>query len=333
MFPAYPGFEDLPLRVKVQWQGRKRPVVARLERWPETNKAVLVCALDNDEGEWIVRMGQAFYFMGAPSRLLCRFVGYDVKTRASHNLRKFSDWGKAKLSRIVRRAFAENNANFGLVRVLCLPKLPNFPRIVAHSTENLFWCSTSQWQSFVPFRLEPAPIALDSNSDKAGQQLQNAWEDQNSDAYFAWQWAALNREERLKKCTGFEGDWDELKEVMELILRASSALWDLDSGWNWWFNVGNDGNDISSRNDYEVEGELILKPWQPILDARFRPKWREKWLTRHLCVAKFWREEGVSEDVYIDAVTAHEQLEAKLQLRAWLQDKAMPAQIKQLLSI
>ena len=44
MFLAYRGFENLPLRVEVKWQGETRFVMGRIAQWPGSELAVVVCS-------------------------------------------------------------------------------------------------------------------------------------------------------------------------------------------------------------------------------------------------------------------------------------------------
>lgn len=58
VFPPFPGFEKFVLRVEVEWQGRARFVVARLEALPGSPRTAVLVATFEDapaEGEWLVR--------------------------------------------------------------------------------------------------------------------------------------------------------------------------------------------------------------------------------------------------------------------------------------
>lgn len=78
MFAIYPGFEDLSLRVEVEWRGSKRTVVARLEQWPNSDKAVLVCQIEGEDNEFLLRSWSGFYCRDKPQRVLHRYVSSET---------------------------------------------------------------------------------------------------------------------------------------------------------------------------------------------------------------------------------------------------------------
>ena len=332
MFAIYPGFEDLTLRVEVEWRGSKRMVVARLEQWPGASYAVLSCTREDTGSKYFVSNGKAFYQLSAPQRWLCRYVAYDIHSRKPQNKTKFNTRGEDKFRSIVQRAFRENNANWGVIRLVQLPELPKKPRVVAEFPENLCWCLNPLWPNFMPFRLEPAPTELDLEENIAQQQILDAWNDESSDAYLAWNWATLSKEDKRRQIAGFDGDWNELEHIMKLIMQSSTSLWQLDNEWSWWFSLSNGSGYLDSSNGREDEGTSLLECWREVLCAYFRPKWREEWLIKHLCVNEFWKEFGIFGDVFVKNATAHEQIEAKLALREWLRDKATPAVAASLLA-
>ena len=90
MFEVYPGFEELELRIEVEWRGQTRMVVARLERWLDSRQAALVCqfADDEDEGEWIiVDKGSSLpYTMGRPEKLMQKNGLFQRKDARSYKI-------------------------------------------------------------------------------------------------------------------------------------------------------------------------------------------------------------------------------------------------------
>ena len=55
-------------------------------------------------------------------------------------------------------------------------------------------------------------------------------------------------------------------------------------------------------------------------------------LEQHICAREFWRHAETLENVRVDEPpTMHEQLEARLELREWLEDKATPDEIARML--
>ena len=332
MFPSYPGFEDLPIRVQVEWQGRARPVVARLERWPGIKGAYFVCSFeDADEGEWIVRLGHAFHSVENLTRLVCRYAAHDLESHEPRNSRKFSTRGEQKISALVQRAFVENNANCGVVRAIRVPDLPDKPSIVVEYSKGLFWCPNPQWFDFTPFHLKDGSTRLPLNASEARQQVRDEWQDGSSDVRFAWEWATLSLEERFVRLTGFRGNWRDLEDLMSLILMAASSLWQTRTSLEWMFDPGAGWIHIDSATDNEAAAALIAEKWMPTLQRYFVPCWESNCLN-HPAADLFWRHHGVLPTVWFEEPpTAHEQLEAKLRLRDWLEDKATPAQIKELL--
>ena len=330
MFEIYPGLENLELRVEVDWQGRKRQVTVRVETWPGASYAVLSCEFEDEGSKYFIKSGKAFYQTGTSDRWFCNYAVHDANSGQPRNARKFSDRGEAKFRALVRYAFAENDAKWGVVRLIQLPELPGKPRVVVEFPENLCWCSTPLWPDFTPFRL-PSALSLDEHAAK--QQILDAWQDESSDAHFAWQWAMLTQEERYLQLTGFEGNQQELEVVMRSILQGTSKLWRVEKALEWILSPEEPWSNIDSATDNEEIAYEVVKAWYPILQSYFAPAWQEKRLTNHLCAQKFWEQRGFLPVVSVDSSpTAHEQLEAKLQLRNWLADKATPDEAARLLA-
>ncbi len=335
MFSPVPSLEELSLRVEVEWEDRIQHVVVRVEAWPGAGYAVLSCVLEETGGKYFVRSGKAFYQTGTSERWFCRYAATDDCSDKPCNKIKFSARGEEKFRSIVRRAFAFNNADWGVIRLIQLPQLPNKPRVVADFVDSLCWCPTPDplWPNLVPFRLLSAPTALAPTENAAQQQLLSAWNDKSSDAYFAWNWAILSQKERYSLLTGFDGDWQELQTVMRLILTGASTLWREETALEWVFRPTEPWSNLDSGTDNEEAADVIVEAWHPILQSYFAPSWQENRLATHICVEQFWSQCGILRSVSIDSPpTAHEQLEAKLALRDWLADKATPAQTARLLA-
>ena len=113
MFPTYPGFEDLPIRVEVEWQGRTRPVVANIERWPLHHQLiVVVCQFEEDagDGEWVL-LDHLGIFTFPPS-------GDDVQAPGAERV--------AKVVSIVERHLRRKLVYLGRLMELPLPACPRF---------------------------------------------------------------------------------------------------------------------------------------------------------------------------------------------------------------
>lgn len=73
-------------------------------------------------------------------------------------------------------------------------------------------------------------------------------------------------------------------------------------------------------------------PWERLVLRCFASNWRTDWIAQHLCVREFWQWRNLFE-VELDAPpTSHELLEARLELREWLEHNAAPDEIERLLS-
>lgn len=121
MFPPALYFEELPIRLEIEWGGRLRPVETRVEQWPHSNKNVLVCHfMDEPEyGEWVVMVaGGLPYFLSTPNKLLHQDAAWSVMTRKRCLVFSFKQERLEKLESIVKRAFESDN--FHIARILQL---------------------------------------------------------------------------------------------------------------------------------------------------------------------------------------------------------------------
>jgi hypothetical protein len=311
VFAAFPGFEEFALRVEVEWQGRARPVVARLEQAPSPLKgAVVVCRLEDapEEGEWLVLQG-----LSQPLRSIRR-----------HN--------EIILRRTVRNAFSRRGLTVGQFLELDVPRAPG--RVLL-SPDLCAWLTDEQ-NHFARrdasglFRWKPLLPTV-----QLQEQLQREWEQPHSDARFAWGWAQLSRDEKMARVCGFNGNWGELRRVMRLVLLCSGELWNRASSWNWSLHheFGGRGWLVNFSDRRDTSQSARFAQWQTFLFERFAPDLQSELLKKHLCAREFWRGAGALESVRLDAPpTMHERLEARLELRAWLEGRAMPDEIERLLS-
>ena len=321
MFPAYPGFENLSLRAEIEWRGRKRRVVARLEQWPDSDDAVLVCDFEDEEvGEWLVARGDAFWRPGTLHDWLCRYTVYNIATREPQS---WSEAGQIKLRFCLQRALACGKLSFASVYVL--PDAPA-PNLVLVESDVLYWCCGPERSSFVPFHLIRK---LAANAQDAQHQLYSAWSDRTSDARFAWDWANSTDHKRLYLLTGYGGDCHEVERAMKMILRNKSSLWETESRWRW--NLSE--SELSSESWSGADNEL-LEPWNRWVRNHYYPDLNPLLRREHPCVQELWSERVREVRVTVNGPPSmHEQLEAKLWLRDWLKDKATPEQIKELLVV
>ena len=334
MFPAYPRFENLPLHVDVEWQGRTRPVVARLTQWPLSHHAVLECAFEDDEtdGEWLVTNGRPPYRLDRADKLLYRTTVFDVKTHQPQEVYRWKDESKARMEEMVKRGFeGERNS---VARVLDIGGIPQEPRLALWCRAYCLWISGTQHWNWVEFE-QAADLFLMSQT-RAHELLLDQWNQPDSPARFAWDWARLSDEERFHQIAP-GCDWDELKRVMTMVLRSNTRLWQTDACLWWSFIPVTETGELEGvLHEYERNFDVLddtMRRWNRWLIKHFARHWRADWFRQYSCVRDFvgLQHEKLGAVTIEQAPTAHEQLEAKLQLREWLRNKATPAEIKPLL--
>ena len=331
MFPIYPGFENLPLHVDVEWQGRTRPVVARLEQWPGSEEALVVCSFEDDKrlGEWVLENNNGLYCRRNPRRLLRRHVTHDGPR--PHCTWRLSGRATRQLKSLIACAFHRYNMGVKPLRIVHLPELPHAPHVAIERHPYFFWCPSTNRNSFLQFRLGTRPTGFSPPYREAKSQLLDGWKDKSSDARFAWGWASLTKSEKRRLLTGYDGDSNEMACVMRWILNSSTLFWQHAPRWRWAIRVIPIQDLLRGHcPSLQLETELAqLEIWNAILRAHFIPRGRADLLRDHPCIEDEMR--TLSHVFVGQAPTAHEQLEAKLQLREWLRDKATPQQIKDLL--
>lgn len=332
MFPVYPGFEDLALRVEIEWQERTRSVIARFEQWPNTKNAALVCAFadDDDEGEWLVvdKGSSSPYTLGRPDKLMGKETSYDEATRVLTKTQKFKERGLEKLRDILRRAFAEED--FTVARALELPELPAQRKLAFCTRGSCQWIFGFEHQNWAAF---PGQSLFDAPYSQAQAQLRAQWQIAESETRFAWEWAALDDAQR-KQRLGWPASWQVMERIMRWILVAMPQQWQDPDDISWTFGAdGQTGNLEGECFDLSTD-ETSLPLWGECLLRHFVPHWRDNLSKRYICVNQYIKDKCYyGANVYLTSrPTAHEQLEAKLALRDWLQDKATPAVAAQLLA-
>ena len=330
MFSIYPGFEELPIHVEVEWRGQKRMVIARFEQWPTSNRAILVCALqdETDAGEWVIlRAGGTPYYV-------------QETLRGSWGLDEEDDdepWAPEssldcdvtdEFARAIAGAF--KNDLFQLARVFQLP-WPHNSSIAALTKTRCAW--HGDWDFMSPAVFDCRHDIMDLSESQTRAQIFSDWKNESGDVRFAWHWAGWDINERLRQLSGIPDYFAGLERLMRNILVASTRLWQDNSQLLWrfcaWAERGNlaehqhqcfpvDLNDGISL----VENHLHL--WRPLLLKGYEPKWRDDWPEKYHCIGyTFGAKERASVEIQLNQPpSAHQQLEAKLQLREWLADAA-----------
>ena len=218
-----------------------------------------------------------------------------------------------------------------------LPTLPRTPRCVWDSAEGLLWCakdSSTERMNFIPFAT-PSD-SLPSDYIQAVETLGHLWNIENSDVRFSWKWSQLSPAEANNLLMGVTGDLRELEQIMRWVIISATRLWESSDHWTWKLTPYEFSDDGFSSDTHSLHGEVLSsRKWQKFLRSRYAPNWRGDLIARHQCALKFYE---FSRNFYLGIAkispppTAHEQLEAKLALREWLQNKATPAQIEELLA-
>ncbi len=309
-------------------------VIARLEQWPETDQAVLICSFENDKsaGEWFLTTHVGLYCRRNPSRLLHRYVEYGGPRPPCKW--RFSSRGSSQMRSLIERAFRQNRWGVKIVpiSVVYLPELPDSPRVAVHKHPYFSWCPTTNRNDFLQFKISSRPAEFSPPQSEMKGQLLNCWKDRDSDARFAWQWASLSRNAKIQMLTGYNGNMDELTHLMRKVLLSSGLLWRHAPRWHWRICIiPIQGRIYGNAPTKSLEAELkLLELWDSVFRAHFMPQAQPNLLQYHSCIEDDMRTLGQAS--VRQAPTAHEQLEAKLALREWLHNKATPPQIEQLLA-
>ena len=338
MFEVYPGFEELPLRVEVEWRGSTRTVVARLEQWPESKSAVLVCSLtgDPEEGEWIIvgQHGLIPYQMGNPYKLVTETKIYEVETREPVLQWNRQNKGKEKVRQIVCKAF-EGNKNYSVARLLRLDGFSPEPRVALRTRDKSVWMPTYSHESWIEF---DGQVQYDLTEFREQSRLTMDCRDESNDAHFAWEWTKLNDKQR-EHCLGFVGDKQQLERVMNLILTARNHQWEDEDWFMWQFDVNIETGEFfglfnNSNPNHQEQTTHTLSLWDDLLIAKYASSWQSQLVVQHKCVKQYLASKHYEFGyAFIEnPPTAHEQLEAKLALRDWLADKVAPGVATKLLA-
>jgi len=334
VFSPFPGFESLPIEVEIHSQGRARIVVARVEQLPTSPpRATLVLSFPDapEDGEWLLCNGERdIYTLGNPAHLL-RF--HTLYGGVREHLAALNPRRVEKVRAIIEGALGRTKQGLQVVRSVELFGLPHPPRIALLWPTKGVWFNSWQPQddAVTPFSI--TDFDLDSQGASASEWLQSQWDAPDSDARFAWQWASWSEKERVGRSCGSQFDAREVQQVMKWVLFGADALWRRAANWEWALQPDYASYGwLRSWPEGDVGLDTHLSAWQEWLFAFLAPAWSADWL-EYLCVREFWGQRNLVEVVLEVAPTMHERLEARLELRAWLQGKATPDEVERLLSI
>lgn len=151
--------------------------------------------------------------------------------------------------------------------------------------------------------------------------------DTNCDATRALQWDELPHEERYQVCRPLaRGDYREWHHVLELFTQSRRQIWNEDD-FSW--RMAHIPLTCSTHHrdwDYYFRFELFCN-W---LFNYFAPSLAVDLIEKCTAAAQ-WSQKGAQVSAKVFRPSQHERIEALLQLRDWLRDKATPAQIEALL--
>ena len=204
------------------------------------------------------------------------------------------------LGLIVRAALYGEQAHFGRL-FYC-----HGERLIFRE-ERSYWESPDFWQ-----REHPIVIPFDMRTEPSRQVfdwLQTQWNDTDSDLRIAWEWNRKSEPEQNLWLGTIVLRWNELHDLM----RAVACVAELPTGTRWM---------LVHIDTHNHSPELLarLQPWRELLQAHFSfeplPNSYPEFLREYFQMA--------SSHVQVEGaeVSAHQQLEAKLYLRDWLQRHA-----------
>lgn len=158
----------------------------------------------------------------------------------------------------------------------------------------------------------PLTVAFDSQTEPSASAfdwIQKQWANPNSEIRISWEWNRKNERQREDWLGTIVPRWSELHDLM----RAVSCVAELPVGQHWILDH------VDTHNHAPALLER-LRPWRELLEAQFwfepLPEFYPQFLREYFrCASGHIQVEGVE-------FSAHEQLEAKLYLRDWLQQNA-----------
>lgn len=296
-----PGI-DAPLEApadatfSLPWKGRQREVALR---WMRLDKFAHVL--------WVRVDGEIWLASRLPNTALEAPMKWKVP---QHSPRKM-----LSIARTVERGHT-----LGLTRLLVFPPAQDGPQMVLACTEGGIWLD-AQLEIVGEFSLD-----IQTNADESKWQttFEAAWNDDQSDARFAWNWAKKSEDER--RAWFYEGTTGitALGNVVRLVLQSADELWEKHEFVCWIH--GFDANESWFGNEYrgivDAKNEAPrLERWRRFFDrhlwkAEFRTAWSHRVMREWICKqCELW-------GVYIEVArpSAHERLESRLELRDWLRE-------------
>lgn len=196
-----------------------------------------------------------------------------------------------------------SNGKFGYGRLFYCGGEPLIMR-----DRNYFWeRAQDPYQALFP--LAPPFDSTNKDSTDIFGWIEKQWTDENSELQLSWKWNRKSTREREDWLGTIVPHWNELHDLM----RAVACLIELPKGANWL---------LTHFDTHNHAPELLesLQPWRELLKTHFSfdplPKFYPEFLRQYF--------QSASAHVQVQGVenSAHEQLEAKLYLRNWLENNA-----------
>lgn len=191
---------------------------------------------------------------------------------------------------------------------------------------------------FVMSRADGRGVWLDSNLEIVGEfapeseanadstawkkAFEAAYNDEASDARVAWNWAAMSDDER--RAWLYEGSHglNAIEKIVRLVLQSADELWEHHEGLCWAHDFSWVEGALSNEQGWFIDARKEaprLERWRRFVDKRL---WKPRfWMVaRHRLVRQWIQSEHPSWDVRVEVSkpSFHERLEARLELRAWL---------------
>ena len=314
MFPTYSSFEDVIIRAEIQWQGRARPLAARIARWPLAPQLVFgACYFEDDasDGEWAL-LDHLGYFRFSSCRLECR---------------QFGD-SREKLISIFKGQLGKPRNYLGRLVELTLPNDPRYalcaPPQHSGKLQTNFWVKDHHFLRKFRFRRVALSPRRNWRARRVGMRVARRAERRPLRLAVG----AVEREEQDRKSLGAVRDVTELSQIARWILQCSPELWRDESNAQWTWDLSlvlDEMNSLSSNAQDNSKLAPGLWTWLVLLRAHFAPQRRADWFENHRCVREFWSEIVADEfDPEIIRVEArrpgshHQLLETQLALRHWM---------------
>ena len=200
-----------------------------------------------------------------------------------------------------------------------------------------------EYESLIDFKMRAATKAWDS--PRLYDWLLKTWKKSNSEVHFSWQWSRWNHKYRHQWLYPEARGINELVQVMNWALQSEPTIGN-DEEWRWYFDYDSRYDDSGDADRFWPEEMASHTPWTNVDMRQTSPRlWRLRqfFISYFLplpplritkppsCVRDFDDLNRSEIMARRKAQTAHEQLEAALHLREWLQDKAAPEEIERLL--